>query len=58
MSDKSAQTPTMFPKLDRVIRSQRRLTIMNTLITFLFFSGVVAMAASSPIPLGSVWTWQ
>ena len=47
MSIKSVQTPTMFPKLDRVIRSQRRMTIMNTLVTVLCFSGVVALAASS-----------
>ena len=47
MSIKHAHARTMFPKLDRVIRSQRRITILNTLITFGFFVGFVAAAASS-----------
>jgi hypothetical protein len=47
MTFKNARAATVFPKLDRVIRSQRRVTIMNTLITFGFFAGSVAAAASS-----------
>jgi hypothetical protein len=47
MRSKIVQTSTTFPKLDRVIRSQRWLTIMNTFVTVLFFSGVAAAAASS-----------